>query len=98
MVLMRAAIAAGTALCASPATASDYVLGFSGYEAPASRGQPITAIRVDQHEFEVLAVTRKGRADTPLRRAHLDECRSMEKVLPGYPQPAFISVDLRVRF
>lgn len=60
--------------------------------------RPVTAFSLAAKRVEMLAVTRRARADTPLRRDHMKECINMSKVMPGYPQPAFVSVDFRVRF
>ena len=81
---------------------------FSNYAAPAAIAgphlmtgagpRPITEFAVANREIELLAVSQKSRADTPLRRDYLYECKSLGKAFPGYPQPAFVSFDLRVKF
>ena len=58
----------------------------------------IKSFAVGDRHIEVAAVGRNSRADTLLRREHLDECRAMAKVMPGYPQPAFVSFDIRLKF
>lgn len=63
-----------------------------------ARPKTVTAFTLAQQRVEMVAVTKRARADTPLRRAHLAESEAMAKVIPGYPQPAFISVDLRLNF
>ncbi len=60
--------------------------------------RPITALTFGEQRIEMLAVTARARADTPLRKDYLYESRSMAKVLPGYPQQAFVSVDFRIKF
>lgn len=60
--------------------------------------RPVAGFSFAAKRVEMLAVTRRARADTPLRRSHLYESRNMSKVYPGYPQPAFVSVDFRLKF
>ena len=81
---------------------------FSNYAAPPAIGgphqmngagpRPITEFSIANREVELLAVSQRGRADTPLRKDYLYECKSLGKAFPGYPQPAFMSVDFRVKF
>lgn len=63
-----------------------------------SKPRAMAAFAFGEKRVEMVAVTRKARADTPLRRAHLNESANMSKVIPGYPQPAFVSVDFRLKF
>ena len=86
------ALALPFAYFAAPASAN--VESFA--EAPQPRA--LAAIQLGPQKVEMLAVTQRARADTPLRKAYVHECKAMDKVLPGYPQPAFVSVDFRVRF
>lgn len=58
----------------------------------------MAAFSIAAKRVEMLAVTRRARADTALRRDHMEECINMSKVVPGYPQPAFVSVDFRIKF
>ncbi len=64
----------------------------------AAKPKSVASLFVASQRIEMIAVTRKARADTPLRRAHLYESEAMSKVLPGYPQPAFVSIDFRINF
>jgi hypothetical protein len=84
-------LAAALALCGLPAMASDF-------NVRKSEPKPITAFAVGGYEFQMLAVTRRARADTALRREHIEEAVKMGKVMPGYPQPAFVSLDIRFKF
>jgi hypothetical protein len=59
---------------------------------------PITAVTFGERRIEILAVTARARANTPLRKDYLYESRAMAKVYPGYPQQAFVSVDFRIKF
>ena len=63
-----------------------------------AKPRPVASFTLVERRVEMLAVTKRARADTRLRRAHMDESKVMAKVMPGYPQPAFVSVDLRVNF
>lgn len=92
MCIRKAALAATFAFCGPPAFAQD----FSGGHAP--RPHPIAAVMVQNRPVELLAVTRRARADTPLRRAYMEECEAMAKVMPGYPQQPWVSFDIRVKF
>ncbi len=80
---------------ATPAAAGDRLVHQASFNA---KPRPVTSFRLADRKVEMLAVTRRARADTPLRRAHLDDCETMAKVMPGYPQPAFVSLDLRLNF
>lgn len=63
-----------------------------------SKPRAIAAFKIQDKAIEISAVTRRKRADTVLRRAYMEECRAMGKVFPGYPQPAFVSFDVRLKF
>ncbi len=80
---------------AGSAKAEEQLLHNTVYRA---KPKPVAAFSVAAKRVEMLAVTRRARADTPLRRAHLHESRNMSKVIPGYPQPAFVTVDFRIKF
>lgn len=83
------------ALWAAPASAGEMLI----HETPfAAKPRPVANFLVAERRVELLAVTRLARADTALRRADLDHCETMSKVMPGYPQPPFVSLDLRVNF
>lgn len=58
----------------------------------------ISNFEVADRAIEVLAVTRRARADTRFGEHYRRECEAMGKVLPGYRQPPLLSVDLRVHF
>ena len=77
------------------AKAEEHLLHNEVYRA---KPKPVAAFSVAAKRVEMLAVTRRARADTPLRRAHLHESRNMSKVIPGYPQPAFVTIDFRIKF
>ncbi len=82
-------------LWAAPAAAAQRLQ----HETPfMAKPRAVAAFSIAQQRVELMAVTRRARADTSRRRAHLDECAAMGKVMPGYPQPAFVSVDIRLKF
>ena len=83
------------ALWATPAAAAQRLAHATPF---AAKPRAVAAIVVAQQRFEIMAVTRRARADTPLRRAHLHDSAAMSKVLPGYPRPAFVSFDIRFKF
>jgi PhoPQ-activated pathogenicity-related protein len=82
-------------LSSSPAAAAQLLIHNAAF---AAKPHAVAVISVARQRIEMIAVTRRARADTPLRRAHLYECEAMAKVMPGYPQPAFVSIDFRVNF
>ena len=85
-------IASALAMQITPASALDELTHLT------SKPRAIAAFEIQQRAIEISAVTRRKRADTLLRHAYLEECRAMGKVFPGYPQPAFVSFDIRVKF
>lgn len=88
-------LAVMAALWAAPAAAGEMLI----HETPfAAKPRPVANFLVADRRVELLAVTRLARADTALRRADLDHCETMAKVMPGYPQPAFVSLDIRLNF
>ena len=91
MAIRRTALTVVLTFHCAPALAFDYT-----QTTPHPRA--LTAFAVGERQVEMLAVTRRARADTAIRRAHLDECKTMAKIMPGYPQPAIVSVDFRIKF
>jgi hypothetical protein len=82
-------------LWAAPAAAGERLI----HETPFSaKPRPVASFVLAERRIDMLAVTRLARADTARRRAHLYESEAMAKVMPGYPQPAFVSLDLRLNF
>lgn len=82
-------------LWATPAAAGDRLIHQKSFQA---KPRPVASFTLAERKVDMLAVTQRARADTPLRRAHLDNCETMAKVMPGYPQPAFVSLDIRLNF
>ena len=79
----------------APAAAAERLIHKTPF---AAKPRPVASFVLADRRVEMLAVTRLARADTERRRAHLNESENMAKVMPGYPQPAFVSVDLRLNF
>lgn len=94
MLIRKAALLGVLVFYAAPALAETNAL----YETRRSTPKTLTAFAVGNQPVEVMAVTRRARADTRFHKTYLDDCESMSKVYPGYPQPALVSFDLRVRF
>ncbi|GJL92345.1 hypothetical protein [Hyphococcus sp.] len=82
-------------LSSSPAAAAQKLYHHTPFVA---KPRAVAVISVARQRVEMMAITRKARADTPLRRAYLYESEAMSKVMPGYPQPAFVSVDFSLKF
>lgn len=85
-------IAAALTLCATNSAAHEW--------AGQSEAKPrsIAAFVVAEQKIEMRALTRRAQADTPLRREQLEESIEMNGVYPGYPQPAMVTIDFRVKF
>ena len=76
----------------SPAEAFDDLMHLT------SKPRAIASFEFKERAFEISAVTRRKRADTAIRYEFLEESRAMGKALPGYPQPAFVSFDVSLKF
>lgn len=65
-----------------------------------SEGKPhsLKAFVVAERTIEMRALTRRAHADTELQRAHVRESINMSGVYPGYPQPAMVTIDFRIKF
>jgi len=96
MLTKPAALAACTTLWVSPAFAADH--NDRPLHSIKAQGRPITAMTFRDREFEMVAVTARARADTTYRKDYLKECQSMAKAMPGYPQPALVTLDVRMKF
>jgi len=92
MWIRKAVLAAVLVFHGLPSLAADFS------QVPKTEPRAIAALPLGGQRIEVLAVGQRARHNTPLRMAYLEECRNMEKVFPGYPQPAMMSVDFRVKF
>lgn len=86
------------ALVGALATHAPMTFAQSNAASVAPKPKPIAALYIGERQIELLAVSQRARHDTALRQNYLFECKSMSKVLPGYPQPAFVSFDLRLQF
>jgi len=84
---------AGALCCyAAPAAAQDAFTERRGTP------KPITHFEVADQSVELVAVTRRARANTRAHRAYMRESIALSKAIPGYPTPALLSVDVRVKF
>lgn len=85
-------MAAALTLCATHSAAHEW--------AGKSEAKPrsITAFVLAERTIEMRALTRRAQADTPLLRSQLEESIEMDGVYPGYPQPAMVTIDFRVKF
>ncbi|MEZ5894177.1 MAG: hypothetical protein R3C58_13670 [Parvularculaceae bacterium] len=83
------------ALGAAPAAAAERL---AHKEETTAKPREISTISVGKRRIDLMATTRRARADTAMDRAHMDDCETMAKVMPGYPQPAFVSLGFRVKF
>ena len=89
-----------TALCATLLCYSTPAFAGNALHTPAPTSKPkqITSVMFGAQRIDMYAVTQRARADTPFRQAYLAECQNYSKIMPGYPQPALISVDFRIAF
>ncbi len=92
MCIRRTALIGALTFCAGPALA-DMAL-----TEPQRAPKKITAFEWRETPVELVAVTRRARANTTFHRRYVDESLAMNKVYPGYPKPAYVSFDLRVPF
>ena len=97
MLIRKAALFSAFAFYGAPALAD---MSHSDLHRDGHQPTPktITAFDVNGQSVEIMAVTRRARADTEFLRDYVDDSASMSKVMPGYPQPAVVSVDLRFQF
>ncbi|MEX6632474.1 hypothetical protein [Hyphococcus lacteus] len=95
MKIILTLLAIALVLGASPAAAGSKLDKKTPYQA---KPRAIYSLDLTEHKIQVLAITKLARADTRLRREHLDDCETMAKIFPGYPQPALVSIDLSLRF
>ncbi len=92
MLIRKAALFGVLIFYAAPALADPQLIE------PRRTPKKITTIEVRETAVEFVAVTRRARSNTEFHRRYVDESLAMNKVYPGYPKPAYVSFDLRVRF
>lgn len=92
--VMLAALMTDAAL-AEPAHA-DAAASFAS--APARTPRAIESFSIAGADVSFTASGRNAYADTGLQRDHIRDARAMDKVMPGYPQPAFVTFDMRIWF
>ena len=62
------------------------------------KSHSLATFSLAERDFEMRAVTRRARADTAIERAFHREAENMAKVMPGYPQPALVTIKLHLKF
>lgn len=94
LIAMCGVLWSGAAI-AEPACA-DAALGLvdDGHE----RGHVVERFRLAGADVSVIAVGRAAYADTAIGRDAIEEAEEMGKFMPGYPQPAQMTVSLSVSF
>ncbi|MEM8770388.1 MAG: hypothetical protein AAGD92_01950 [Pseudomonadota bacterium] len=92
MLIRKAALAGVLVFYAMPALAE------TNRQKTAPKPHTIVSFDVARQPVEIMAVSRGARADTRFHKSYLEECETMAKVMPGYPQPAIMSVDVRFSF
>ncbi|MEE2691487.1 MAG: hypothetical protein VX640_08110 [Pseudomonadota bacterium] len=83
------------AAVADPACA-DAALGFEADDMNAPR--VVESFSLAGAEVFLTARGRTAYADTELARDFIEESQEMDKVMPGYPQPAYVTFSLSVSF
>ena len=81
---------------AEPACA-DAAIGFNE-SAAARRPQAIETFSVGGADVAFMAYGRAAYADTGMARDLVEEAQEMNKFMPGYPQPAHVTLSLSVAF
>ncbi len=92
MFIRKAALFGVLVSYAAPALADPQLIE------PRRTPKTLTSIEVRNTQVDIMAVTRRARADTEFHRRYVDESLALNKVYPGYPKPAYVSFDLRVQF
>ncbi len=64
----------------------------------AAHPHTLTAFNVAGANLAVIATGRLAFADTRQRSADMEEAIEFGKVMPGYPQPAYVTFDLKLSF
>ena len=92
MLIRKTALAGVLVFYAMPALAEMD----EGLDSPTPKS--LTSFEVANQNVEILAVTRRSRANTHFHRDYIKDSSDMSGFMPGYPQPAIVSFDLRFRF
>ena len=94
-VSAAAALALSAPAAAEPATVDPGLFTeLQGPRAPRVIGD----FEIDGAQLSLRARGRGASLDTRFAREALEEARAMKGVLPGYPQPALMTLELRVAF
>ena len=91
-MMKKAALCCAFTLYAGPA------FGEMSLIEPQKTPKRITTLELRETSVDVVAVTRRARANTTFHRHYIDESLALNKAYPGYPKPAYVSFDLRVQF
>jgi hypothetical protein len=92
---LAAAAALSGAAAAEPASADP---SFRALGAPAGRVSEIAGFEAGGAVFSIAARGRAAAIDSTETLENLQDCRAMRGLLPGYPQPAHVTFDLRIWF
>lgn len=100
-LIAGAAFAAGLALAALPAGAepasADPTYALADRQI-AGTPKTLAVFDVVGADVSVVATGRLAFVDTRQRGVDLEEALEMGKVMPGYPQPAYVTFDLKLSF
>lgn len=98
-ICMKAACVA-TLLCGTSPAAAEPARADPTYLIGANAPQPkeLTTFTLAGADLSLIATGRFAAADTGRGNQALEEALEMAKVLPGYPQPAYVTFDLKLSF
>ena len=63
-----------------------------------AKPRTVATFRAAKRAVFVKAASKRARGETAFARGHINECETMAKVMPGYPQPALLTVDVGLAF
>ncbi|MEQ8177610.1 MAG: hypothetical protein RIC52_03905 [Amphiplicatus sp.] len=95
LIAMFGVLWSGAAI-AEPACA-DAALGFVADDDHENR-HLVGSFRLAGADISLIAIGRAAYADTQMTRDAIEEAQEMGKFMPGYPQPAHVTVSLSVSF
>lgn len=98
-ICVKAACVA-TLLCGTSPAAAEPASADPTYllAANAPRPRELTTFTLAGADLSVIATGRFAATDTDRGSDALEEALEMSKVLPGYPQPAYVTFDLKLSF
>lgn len=95
IISLVCALAASAPALAEPATADPT---FRIVSASAQETKTIADFEVANRRLSLCARGRAAMMDTNRRVSNLQEARAMKKFVDGYPQPAYVTFDVRLWF